>query len=158
MFLIALTVPGNPYPVTEPPSDDNPTSLRGQACQAGYQSHYLEATQRGRPSANIGDIFGDELLFEGSQTLPLFLVYTTQYGKSGGGGDEQDDKGARPKGWSFLNQSIAKVDNVGAGDESSSQSMLVTSKFERTKRLFFQTLFFFFTNRSLDEIAGRTDL
>ena len=72
MFLFALTVPGNPYPVTEPPFN-NPTSFLGQACQARYQSHYLEATASGQPAVNVGDGFGDELVvFEGSQTLPLF--------------------------------------------------------------------------------------
>ena len=62
-------------------------------------------------------IYSDELvLFEGSQTLPLFIVYTTQYGSSGGG--EQDQVTTGPKGWDFLNQSIGAGDKVGADDET----------------------------------------
>ena len=52
MFLIALTVPGNSYPVTEPPfvvdvnanasagegvKTKNPAGLVSQPCQKGYQ-------------------------------------------------------------------------------------------------------------------------
>ena len=88
VFLIALTVPGNSYPVTERPFN-NPTSLLGQACQAGYQSHYLEATASGQPAVvNVGDRCGDELVvFEGSQTLPLFLVSTTEFDGAKGASD-----------------------------------------------------------------------
>jgi len=108
VFLIALIVPGNPYPVTEPPFD-NPNTLLGQACKAGYQSHYLEATQRGRPALNADDRCGDELVvFEGSQTLPLFLVYTTEFEDEAkgtlAGAEDKSTEEARPKGWSFLNQ------------------------------------------------------
>ena len=114
VFLIALTVPGNPYPVTEPPLN-NPTSLLGQACQAGYQSHYLETDLRGDPALNAGDRYGDELVvFEGSQTLPLFLVYTTEVGK-GTVGMETKPEETGPKGWSFLNQ--------GSGGDSPGSSL-----------------------------------
>jgi len=113
VFLIALTVPGNPYPVTEPPNKDNATSLLGQACKTGYQSHYLEATLRGQPAINVAERYGDELVvFKGSQTLPLFLVYATEFGGGGGGGQvastatekKPADEATGPKGWDFLNQ------------------------------------------------------
>jgi len=121
--LIALTVSGNPYPVTEPPNKDNPTSLVGQASKIGYQSHYLEATQRGQPAINVAERYGDELVvFEGSQTLPLFLVYTSEFG----GGQvtstvtekKPADEATGPKGWSFLTQILGDVGEVGAGDNS----------------------------------------
>ena len=35
--------------------DNNPTSLFGQACKPGYQSHYLEATLSGQPAINVAD-------------------------------------------------------------------------------------------------------
>jgi len=112
VFLIALTVPGNPYPATEPPfvADEkapegkslNTFGLLGQACKAGYQSHYLEATQSGQPAMDVVEGFGDELVvFEGSQTLPLFLVYTTEFG---GGQGKKPSEETGPKGWSFLSQ------------------------------------------------------
>jgi len=91
--LIALTVPGNPYPVTEPPfvgdvnsngggvKTKNPAGLVSQTCQKGYQSHYVEGTHEGYPVKSEGlsvvdnpmvGIHSDELvLFEGSQTLPV---------------------------------------------------------------------------------------
>ena len=82
VFLIALTIPGNPFPTCEPPFDEL-NSLRGQACQAGYQSHYVQVTSTGHPAQSDKETLADELvLFEGSQTLPLFLVYTTEFGRS----------------------------------------------------------------------------
>jgi len=106
VFLIALTIPGNPYPATEPPLN-NPTSLLGQACKAGYQSHYLEVTRSGQPAVNVDDKFGDELVvFEGSQALPLFLVYTAEFG-----GARTSETG--PKGWGFLNQGSGEEGSVG---------------------------------------------
>jgi len=69
----------------------NPVGLVSQPCQKGYQSHYVEVTHEGYPVMAEGldvqnnpmmGIYSDELvLVEGSQTLPLFLVYTTQYGR-----------------------------------------------------------------------------
>ena len=64
----------------------------------------------------VGIYSDEEVLFEGLQTLPLFLVNTTQYGSSGGG--EQDQVTTGPKGWDFLNQSIGAGDKVGADDET----------------------------------------
>ena len=66
----------------------------------------------------VGIYSDEEVLFEGLQTLPLFLVYTTQYGSSGGSDGEQDQVTTGPKGWDFLNQSIGATDKVGADDET----------------------------------------
>jgi len=50
VFLISLVTPGNPYPVTERPFDEdedgkiikmNPDGYYGKACKPGYQSHYI---------------------------------------------------------------------------------------------------------------------
>ena len=119
---------------TEPPfvvgggKTKNPAGLVSHPCQKGYQSHYVEVTHEGYPVKAEGldvkdnlmvGIYSDELvLFEGSQTLPLFLVYSTQYGGSGGGGSEHDKVTTGLKGWDFLNQSIGDADKVGADDET----------------------------------------
>ena len=140
VFLIALTIPGNSYPATEPPNKDNPTSLLGQACKSGYQSHYLEATQSGQPAVNVGDGYGDGygdelVVFEGSQTLPLFLVYITEFG--GGGGEQvastltdnlSADETIGPKGWSFLNQGSGEEEGEsGVGGNVNSQGEILIS-------------------------------
>ena len=49
------------------------------------------------------------MVFEGSQTLPLFLVYTTEFGGGGQMASTVTDKKptdeiAGPNGWDFLNQ------------------------------------------------------
>ena len=101
--------------------------MLGQACKTGYQSHYLEATLRGQPGINVAERYGDELVvFEGSQTLPLFLVYTTEFGGGGGGGQvastvtekKPADEGAGPKGWSFLNLGSGEEGVSGSGDNA----------------------------------------
>ena len=56
---------------------------------------------------NVGDRYGDELVvFEGSQTLPLFLVYTTEFGGGGTSTNNTPAEETGPKGWSFLKQDI----------------------------------------------------
>jgi len=98
VFLIAAVLPGNPYPVTEQPfvsekeggkgmSKPNPLGLLGQACKAGYQSHYTVVDSVSVNTAfptQLDDfddpkkkrVVSDELVvFEGAQALPLFLVY-----------------------------------------------------------------------------------
>ena len=97
------------------------------------------------------------MLFKGSQTLPLFLVYTTQYGRGGGGGSEQDKVTTGPKGWDFLNQSIGDADKVVTGENSgTSQGEIFI--------FCWKEMFYWFThlslslNRCFDEIAGGTDL
>ena len=123
VFLIAAVLPGNPFPVTEHPFPKrdkdgkplspaqfemdpalegkrkrNPFGLLGQACKAGYQSHYTIVDSVHSASAfptQHGDfddptkkrVVSDELVvFEGAQALPLFLVYyKTPPGKAGAG-------------------------------------------------------------------------
>jgi len=126
VFLIAAVLPGNPYPVTEHPflpkrdkdgkqlfpvqfemdptlegkdkRKRNPFGLLGQACKAGYQSHYTIVdsvhsgsafpTQHGDfdGQANARTVSDELVVFEGAQALPLFLVYyKTPSGKSGAG-------------------------------------------------------------------------
>ena len=100
---MAMVLPGNSYPATEHPfavpfvqdpsieGDDkrkrNPVGLLGQACKAGYQSHYsvIDTKIFSAPfSTEFSDfddrekkrVVSDELVvFEGAQALPLFLVY-----------------------------------------------------------------------------------
>jgi len=178
VFLIALTVPGNPYPVTEPPfvsnansnegKTKNPAGLVSQPCQKGYQSHYVEVTREGYPVKAEGldvqnnpmvGIYSDELvLFEGSQTLPLFLVYTTQYGSSGGG-EDKDKMREGPKEWSFLNQGTGEDTQVGASDVGTPQGKKITSEPTMTETDFFLwVLLFVLVNRWCDETVGGTDL
>lgn len=91
IFLVSLVIPGNVYPATEnafvPDSksstgySDNPFGLKGKAPKTGYQSHYVLVNQF-HPVPNVTDKDGDEpVVFEGWQTLPLFLVYTSEFGK-----------------------------------------------------------------------------
>jgi len=78
VFVIALVIPGNAFPVVESPEDAG--SLHGQACTKGYQSHYLQVRADGMPVSQSSDTAADELVvFEGWQTLPLFLVYTDEF-------------------------------------------------------------------------------
>ena len=76
---------------------------------------------------NVGDRSGDELVvFEGSQTLPLFLVYTTEFDgaieRMTSTGEATGEETTAPKGWSFLNQAS------GAEGEDGSVLMLVLLK------------------------------
>jgi len=115
VFLIAAVLPGNPFPVTEHPfipkrdqdgkplslaqfemdptleSKDkrkrNPFGLLGQACKAGFQSHYtiVDSVHAGSAFPTQHGDFDDQakarrvsdelVVFEGAQALPLFLVY-----------------------------------------------------------------------------------
>jgi len=97
VLLISAVLPGNPYPVTEHPfvfekdgkaeKKPNPFGLLGQACKAGYQSHYtivdsanpvfsFPTLHEDFDDPGKGRIVSDELVvFEGAQALPLFLVY-----------------------------------------------------------------------------------
>lgn len=66
-----------------------PYSLLGKACQAGYQSHYVIVDDKGQPARrpaekDATDTFlreaADELVvFDTSQALPMFLVYTKEF-------------------------------------------------------------------------------
>ena len=99
VFLVAAVLPGNPYPVTEHPfvserdkdgkevKKTNPLGLLGQACKAGYQSHYTVVDNVNSVSAfptqhddfddreKKRDVSDELVVFEGAQALPLFLVY-----------------------------------------------------------------------------------
>jgi len=92
-FLISAVLPGNSFPVSEHPftlseegsvsKQKNPKGYLGQACRAGYQSHYTIVSAK-----NVNSAFpirgelenkktADELVvFEASHALPLFLVHT----------------------------------------------------------------------------------
>jgi len=92
VFLLALTIPGNPFPIIESPFitgfnqtlEKNPKGYLGKACNPGYQSHYTIV-----PKADIANAFpigideridlnihADELaIFQEAQALPLFLMY-----------------------------------------------------------------------------------
>jgi len=125
VFIIALTIPGNVYPTTENPLDGI-GSLLGQACKKGYQSHYVKVTKKGHPILREGtaretEAVADELVvFEGWQTLPLFLVYTSEFGRQGADADSgaQTAASSVPKGWNFLDQGF------GENEEAVSTSQL----------------------------------
>lgn len=97
VFIVSLVAPGNIYPVTEPPFKDegvivdgsevnvkvpNPAGFLGKSCRPGYQSHFsvVERTSKGFGQPIKGTMQfsqNDELvIFEPSQALPLFLVYS----------------------------------------------------------------------------------
>ena len=82
---------------------------------------------------NVGDPYGDELVvFEGSQTLPLFLVYTTEFG---GGQVASTATDKRPsneatasKGWNFPNQGFGEEEvesGVIGGTDTSQGEILI---------------------------------
>ena len=96
IFLVSLVVPGNVNPVTEGPfvteitpagkpiRKENPHGYLGKSCARGFQSHYTIVQET---SAKIGfpitkgvkRAVADELVvFEPSQALPLFLVFSSQ--------------------------------------------------------------------------------
>jgi len=76
----------------------NPFGLLGQACKAGFQSHYtvVDSVHSGSAFPTQHGDFDDQakarrvsdelVVFEGAQALPLFLVYyKTLSGKGGAG-------------------------------------------------------------------------
>eukprot|EP01124_Arcella_intermedia_P010625 TRINITY_DN17145_c1_g1_i1.p1 TRINITY_DN17145_c1_g1~~TRINITY_DN17145_c1_g1_i1.p1 ORF type:complete len:633 (-),score=117.72 TRINITY_DN17145_c1_g1_i1:22-1920(-) len=72
-ILICLTLPGNPYPVTESKNDKD--SLFGNPILQGYQSHYVKTTKKGLVCRNMTEISYDELIVDHhTQILPMFLV------------------------------------------------------------------------------------
>jgi len=101
VMVLAIVIPGNPYPVTEHPfvvptvwerdqdgrtrRKNNPQGLLGQACKAGYQSHFVivdsESAEVAYPTTreDLGDrgvpVSDELIIFEGAQALPVFLVY-----------------------------------------------------------------------------------
>ena len=108
VFLLSLVIAGNVFPVTEHPfkqkpdggieymTDENSKTkpvpntqgYLGKACRAGYQSHYTVVDSR-----NISTAFpfkekeidptitsNEIVIFDGTQILPLFLIYTNEFG------------------------------------------------------------------------------
>lgn len=102
LYVVALTIPGNPFPVTEHPFQDenkkgfsvkdefgersipNPKGYYGKGVRGGYQSHYAIVTKSEISSAclpiheeAINPInHCDELVvFQDAQALPLFVLY-----------------------------------------------------------------------------------
>jgi len=126
VFLVAMVLPGKSFPATEHPfvvpfvqdpsieGDDkrkrNPLGLLGQACKAGYQSHYsvIDTKTFAAPFPTQFDDFDDRekkrvvseelVVFEGAQALPLFLVY---YKKPSGEIDAGSSTG-RDRSWCFV--------------------------------------------------------
>ena len=74
---------GNPYPVIEPPSKSNPSSLLGQPCKAGYDSHYVLVKQKDPKSmvylpcdpAEVIPDYDEIVIFNPNQILPRYLIY-----------------------------------------------------------------------------------
>jgi len=76
-ILISFLLPGNPYPVIEPPSEKD--SLLGSHIISGYQSHYIVTTRDGFPFKDKDIISNrkkyDEIVIDQeSQVVPIFLV------------------------------------------------------------------------------------
>jgi len=108
ILILGVALPGNAYPVTEPPflitrdektlqqlKTTNPNGFLGKPFQNGYQSHYTvvesekvsTAFPTSRPDFETGSQkTADELvLFETDQFLPLFIVYYDLMSKSSTG-------------------------------------------------------------------------
>lgn len=128
IFLMSLVIPGNVYPATEnafvPDSksptgySDNPFGLKGKAPKTGYQSHYV-LVNNFHPVSKVNNMDGDEMgVFEGWQTLPLFLVYTSEFGKINSLSSSVI-KNEIPTEWSFL-----KTGESGEGAERSVTSLV----------------------------------
>jgi len=77
-ILICLAVPGNPYPVIEPPSAEENWS--GKHLMSGYQSHYVITTKKGLPfterdyKESTDGEFNELVLQQDAQVVPIFLV------------------------------------------------------------------------------------
>jgi len=99
VFVIALALPGNPFPIIEHPfkRDENgevlssietgkkipnPEGYFGRACNPGYQSHYTIVKPFypiENESVDLSKRYRDELvIFQDAQALPLFLIYYDQ--------------------------------------------------------------------------------
>jgi len=93
VLVIGMTVPGNSFPVTEPPNTEvrpseangvepNPKGYRGKDCRPGYQSHYTlvpkDTTELADPIKEKFDpqSHADRLvIFQEAQVLPIFVIY-----------------------------------------------------------------------------------
>jgi hypothetical protein len=76
-LIICSLIPGNPYPVIEPPNDEN--SVKGSNLITGYQSHYVVTRTNGYPFTqedydSENPSFDEIVVFQEAQVLPLFLL------------------------------------------------------------------------------------
>ena len=75
-ILVALVLPGNPYPVIEHP--EGAGSIRGVpgVVETGYQSHYVCVDTTGTPLTNIKtkQYFDELVVFQDNQALPMYLL------------------------------------------------------------------------------------
>jgi len=77
-MLIVLIFPGNVYPVTENPSDED--SFLGKPMKSGYQSHFVITSKKGLPTGETAkeradtEFFDELVIIQESQILPVYLV------------------------------------------------------------------------------------
>jgi len=77
--LICLTIPGNVYPVTEHPKEEN--TLLGLPIKGGYQSHYVLTTKDGNPCKQReapGSYYDELVLGQEAQVVPIAIIEFTQ--------------------------------------------------------------------------------
>jgi len=76
-ILICLTLPGNPYPVTQ--HRDAPNSLADKHILSGYQSHYVTVTKIGNPFTKEDydksyKQYDELVIGQEAQIIPIFLL------------------------------------------------------------------------------------
>jgi len=78
VILICLAVPGNPYPVIEPPSAE--INWSGKHMAGGHQSHYVVTTKKGLPFTEQDyvekkeKVYDELVLQQDAQVVPIFLL------------------------------------------------------------------------------------
>ena len=86
-FIVSMVIPGNIFPVVEPPfaanGSSNPGGFNGKACRVGYQSHFTLVDGRDiytafplKGSIDTAAAADELVTFDTSQALPLFVFYT----------------------------------------------------------------------------------
>jgi len=80
-ILICLTIPGNPYPVTEHRHTKN--SYEGKPICAGHQSHYVIVQRKGFPFTEEDHeksktIYDELVIDQEAQVVPIFLLRLNQ--------------------------------------------------------------------------------
>jgi hypothetical protein len=90
VYLLAMVIPGNPFPVTEHPfiyengrSTVNPEGYLGKACRPGYQSHITIVNTADiktpfpvlTPQIDPLNSAEEVVIFESNAALPLFVFY-----------------------------------------------------------------------------------
>jgi hypothetical protein len=72
-IIISYVIPGNVYPVIE--SSDDPNNQCGRPIKAGYQSHYISTTRKGKPITHPTNESYDELVIgQEFQVVPAFIL------------------------------------------------------------------------------------